>query len=275
MEITEGKRFAFGKNWSRFISCLDDERVAASETSLKQMLEVGSLAGKRFLDIGCGSGLFSLAARRLGALVHSFDYDPQSVACTAELKRRYFTGDALWTIEEGSVLDESYLSGLGQFDVVYAWGVLHHTGQMWKALDHVAPLVAEEGKLFLAIYNDRGGTSRRWAAVKRFYNHSSRPMRGLLILAIGTYMETRAALSRSARLQNPLRFTRRAEPQIRGMSTWHDLVDWVGGYPFEVARPEQIFDFYRERGFVLQRLKTDGGSGCNEYVFQKASRVQQ
>jgi len=29
----------------------------------------------------------------LGARVHSFDYDPQSVACTAELKRRYFEGD--------------------------------------------------------------------------------------------------------------------------------------------------------------------------------------
>jgi len=135
--------------------------------------------------------------------------------------------------------------------------------------------VAEEGKLFIAIYNDRGGTSRRWAAVKRFYNHSSRPIRGLLILAIGTYMEARAALSRLARLQNPLRFTRRTEPQVRGMSTWHDLVDWVGGYPFEVAKPEQIFDFYRERGFVLQQLKTDGGSGCNEYVFQKSSPVQQ
>src|SRR5207245_3000808 len=105
---------------------------------------------------------------------------------------------------------------------------------------------------------------------KRYYNQSSRPLRGLLILAIGTYMEARAALSRLARLENPLPFTRGRKPQIRGMSAWHDLVDWVGGYPFEVARPEQVFDFYRERGFVLQQLRTDGGSGCNEYVFQKA-----
>jgi len=198
--------------------------VAAAEASLKQMLEVADLAGKRFLDIGCGSGLFSLAARRLGALVHSFDYDPQSVACTGELKRRYFPDDVLWTIEEGSVLDQSYLASLGQFDVVYSWGVLHHTGQMWQALDAVAPLVAEDGKLFIAIYNDRGGASRRWAAVKRFYNRSPRPVRTLLVLAIGAYFEMRAALSRLARLQNPLPFKRQKAGRVRGMSGWHDLV---------------------------------------------------
>jgi 2-polyprenyl-6-hydroxyphenyl methylase/3-demethylubiquinone-9 3-methyltransferase len=233
------------------------------------MLEVANLAGKRFLDIGCGSGLFSLAARRLGAVVHSFDYDPQSVACTAELKRRYFPADVLWNIEEGSVLDESYVAALGQLDVAYSWGVLHHTGQMWKALDQVATLVADEGKLFIAIYNDRGGTSRRWAKVKSFYNRSSRPVRALLVLTIGAWFQGRAALSRIARLQNPFPSMQRREVRLRGMSAWHDLVDWVGGYPFEVAKPEQILDFYRERGFVLQRLRTDGGSGCNEYVLQK------
>jgi 2-polyprenyl-6-hydroxyphenyl methylase/3-demethylubiquinone-9 3-methyltransferase len=233
------------------------------------MLEVDQLAGKRFLDAGCGSGLFSLAARRLGAVVHSFDYDPKSVACTAELKRRYFPEDVLWTVEEASVLDPDYSASLGAFDVVYSWGVLHHTGQMWKALDLVAPLVAEQGKLFIAIYNDRGGASRRWAAIKRLYNRSPAPVRWLLVLTTGACFQARAALSRLARLQNPLPFRPQKQIRVRGMSVWHDLVDWVGGYPFEVAKPEQILDFYRERGFLLQRLKTDTGHGCNEYVFQK------
>jgi 2-polyprenyl-3-methyl-5-hydroxy-6-metoxy-1,4-benzoquinol methylase len=268
-EIAEGKRFEFGKNWTRFLTCLNEERITAAEASLKEMLEVEELAGKRFLDVGCGSGLFSLAARRLGAVVHSFDYDPESVACTAELKRRYFPEDILWTIDEASVLDQDYLNGLGSFDVVYSWGVLHHTGQMWTALDHVAPLLAEQGKLFIAIYNDRGGASRRWAAVKRFYNRSPRPVRLLLVLAVGAGFQARAALSRLARLQNPLPFGHPKPVRVRGMSVWHDLVDWVGGYPFEVAKPEQILDFYRERGFELVRLKTDAGHGCNEYVFQR------
>jgi hypothetical protein len=58
----------------------------------------------------------------------------------------------------------------------------------------------------------------------------------------------------------------------RGMSFWRDLIDWVGGYPFEVATPEQIFDFYRERGFLLTRLHTCGGGlGCNQFVFEKKS----
>lgn len=268
-EVAEGKRFEFGTNWSRFITCLNEERIAAAEASLQQMLEVDQLAGKRFLDIGCGSGLFSLAARRLGAVVHSFDYDPKSVACAIELKRRYFPEDILWTVDEASVLDPEYLASLGLFDVVYSWGVLHHTGQMWKALDLAAPLVAEQGKLFIAIYNDRGGASRRWAAIKRVYNRSPRPVRLALVLAIGACFQMRAGLSRLARLQNPLPFGQRKQIRVRGMSVWHDLIDWVGGYPFEVAKPEQILDFYRERGFILQRLKTDTGHGCNEYVFQK------
>src|SRR2546426_1571009 len=135
-EILGGGRFAFGENWARFLALLDDQRIRDAEESLQSKLEVENLAGKSFLDIGSGSGLFSLAARRLGARVHSFDYDPQSVACTAELRRRYFPGDERWTIEGASVLDAAYLASLGPFDVVYSWGVLHHTGHMWQALEN-------------------------------------------------------------------------------------------------------------------------------------------
>jgi 2-polyprenyl-6-hydroxyphenyl methylase/3-demethylubiquinone-9 3-methyltransferase len=167
IEIAQGDRFEFGKNWTRFLFVLDDARVARAEESLKVMLEVQDLEGMRFLDIGSGSGLFSLAARRLGASVHSFDFDPRSVGCTRELKRRYFDGDLRWNVEEGSALDETYLKSLGTFDVVYSWGVLHHTGQMWQALENARLPVAAGGKLFVAIYNDVGSKSRRWTWIKR------------------------------------------------------------------------------------------------------------
>lgn len=144
-ELDQGKRFAFGQNWSNFLRTLNEERILEAERSLKQMLVVESLQSKRFIDAGSSSGLFSLAARRLGASVHSFDYDPQSVACTEELKRRFFPDDPEWTVEEGSVLDGGYLAGLGQFDVVYSWGVLHHTGEMWKAIENVSHLVRRGG----------------------------------------------------------------------------------------------------------------------------------
>jgi len=170
------------------------------------MLRVESLEAKSFLDVGSRSGLFSLAARRLGARVHSFDYDPLSVACTRELKRRYFDADDAWTIDEASVLDERYVHALGEFDITYSWGVLHQTGDMWKALGMVGRTVRAEGQLMIAIYNDQGGASRRWLTVKRIYNHAPYPVRLGMVLAVGAWWETRAALIRLARRQNPLPF---------------------------------------------------------------------
>src|SRR5580700_4982062 len=135
-EIESGDRFAFGENWAAFLAQLDDQRIATAEASLREMLGVENLHGRTFLDIGSGSGLFSLAARRLGAKVRSFDYDPASVACTTELKTRYYPQDENWTVGTGSVLDADYLNSFPKFDIVYSWGVLHHTGQMWLALEN-------------------------------------------------------------------------------------------------------------------------------------------
>ena len=267
-EVVSGERFEFGANWSRFLRLLDDRRIASAEQSLKQYLGVETLAGKRMLDAGSGSGLFSLAARRLGARVHSFDFDPSSVACTRELRRRYFPDDENWTVEEASVLDPQYLSSLGRFDIVYSWGVLHHTGKMWDALGNVAPLVAEGGRLFVAIYNDQGKFSRRWLAIKRFYNKTPPALRPLVSGAVCIQQWWRRWAKDLLRLR-PFA-TWREYGKERGMSAWRDIVDWVGGYPFEVAKPEEIFDFYRARGFRLVKLATAGGSfGCNEFVFEK------
>jgi 2-polyprenyl-6-hydroxyphenyl methylase/3-demethylubiquinone-9 3-methyltransferase len=265
----EDGRFAFGDNWRRFLTVLNDDRIAAAESSLTHMLRVDDLADKTFLDIGSGSGLFSLAARRLGAQVRSFDFDVQSVACTEELRRRYFPEDDDWRIEQGSVLDAEYLASLGRFDVVYSWGVLHHTGEMWSALANAAPLVNPKGLLFIAIYNDQGPISLRWRWVKRRYATGSRPVQEALVGVIGGYFAARMVMNRviNKLLRASETTSNRNGAEARGMSRWYDLRDWVGGYPFEVARPEQIISFYRERGFALVEMKTVAGHGCNEYVF--------
>ncbi len=148
-DVKRGARFRFGRNWQRFLKHLDDERIAQAELSLRDFLGLDDLNSLTFLDVGSGSGLFSLAARRLGATVHSFDYDTDSVACTAYLKETFFPNDEDWIIEEGSALDGDYLASLGRFDIVYAWGVLHHTGDMWKALELVKGPVKPGGRLFI------------------------------------------------------------------------------------------------------------------------------
>lgn len=269
-EIASGQRFAFGDNWQRFLDQLSPRQIAEAERSLSEMLAIQDLAGKSFLDIGSGSGLFSLAARRLGAKVHSFDFDPQSVACAQALRERYFAGDEQWTVEEGSALDREYLSSLGKFDVVYAWGVLHHTGQMWRALELAALPVAPAGQLFIAIYNHQPLWTPLVTVLKRTYVASPRPVRGLLAGGSMAFHAAGGLAKDLLRLRNPLARYRNYD-RLRGMSWWHDQLDWVGGYPFETATPEAIIAFYRERGFDLERLSPcrRGSSGCNQFVFRR------
>lgn len=264
-------RFGFGENWRDFVELLDEKRIREAERSLIEMLEIDSLEGRSFLDIGSGSGLFSLAARRLGASpVHSFDYDEDSVACTRELKQRFFPGDGDWTVERGSALNEDYVRSLGTFDVVYSWGVLHHTGDLERAMEMASLPVKTGGRLYVAIYDDRGWSSRLWKKVKRAYNETSRPVRMLLLAVATVWLELRSTIGNMLRGENPLALRRWTEKkERRGMSRWHDIKDWVGGYPFEVARAEEVFDFYRERGFELVRLRTAKGHGNNEFVFRR------
>lgn len=259
-------RFGFGRNWQRFLSTLNETRLQNAQETLQEFWpeEAKTIS---FLDIGSGSGTFSLAARRLGAKVTSFDYDEFSVACTRKLKEIYFAEDSEWRIEQGSALDKNYVRSLGPFDIVYSWGVLHHTGEMWQALDNAAIPVASGGLLVVAIYNDQGWKSRLWKIIKQVYC-SGLAGRWLItatfvpLFLIGFFMID------LLKLRNPLaRY--RSRHDSRGMSVITDIIDWIGGYPFEVATADQIIEFYQQRGFILKQKKLTNGLGCNEFVFQK------
>ncbi|MCR5179453.1 MAG: class I SAM-dependent methyltransferase [Lachnospiraceae bacterium] len=263
-------RFRFGSNWKQFIKSLDEERIMEAERSLIEWTGIDDFSGLSFLDIGSGSGLFSLAARRLGATVHSFDYDVDSVECTSYLKKRFFKGDPDWTVEQGDVLDEEYLSKYEEHDIVYSWGVLHHTGNMYKALENTGHKVKNGGRLFIAIYNDQGLQSEFWKKEKKLFNQLPYVLKLFVSIAYFIILWTVKIIVDFVRVK-PFDHWKRYKKE-RGMSRWHDTVDWVGGYPFEVAKPEEIFSFYKNRGFVLEKMSTLGvGHGCNQYVFRKCN----
>jgi SAM-dependent methyltransferase len=265
-EVAHGQRFEFGNNWKKFLEILSDQRIEEAELSLKKMLRVESLAGRTFIDVGSGSGLFSLAARRLGATVRSFDYDPSSVWCTTELRRRYFPDDPNWIVGQGSVLDEAFVASLGTYDIVYSWGVLHHTGNLWKALELVHTLVKPDGTLYIALYNRVERLSAYWLGVKRAYCKMPRGLKGLVLYPAFVQMWLPRTILEFVK-GKPF-YSWRNYHKKRGMTAWRDVVDWVGGYPYEPSEPKDIFNFYYDRGYELRNLITTTGLGINHFVFQ-------
>jgi 2-polyprenyl-6-hydroxyphenyl methylase/3-demethylubiquinone-9 3-methyltransferase len=261
--------FRFGRNWQRYLADYSNperERIAAD--SLHSLLEI-DLRDKTFLDIGCGSGLFSLCAHKAGAReVVSVDVDPDSVAATASLREREGAPDA-WRVLHGSILDDDFVDGLDRADVVYSWGVLHHTGDMYAAIGNAARLVADGGTFAIAIYNKVTGRfldSERWLRIKRAYNHAPRPAQVAMEWGYTAYFGFDELRSR----KNPLR-TAREYKSSRGMALRTDLIDWLGGYPYEFATVDELVRFCEPLGLRPRKVVELGPleTGNHELVFTK------
>jgi len=257
----EMERFAFGKNWSKFSERLRNEDYLKARESLEKLIP--DLEGKTFLDVGSGSGLFSIAASALGAKkVRGFDVDPEAVTTAQSLVEKVCTWDPrvnkdVISFEVKSILNENI--GSPRYDVVYSWGVLHHTGDMYRSFAAIMNLVAEKGSLVIAIYN-KHFTSPVWKGIKYTYVKSPGFVRKMLVWAV---MVAKYIAALVISRQNPLK-------KKRGMHYYTDVVDWVGGYPYEYASVDEVVDFFRTHGFILKKLiRTKGFTGCNEFVFEK------
>lgn len=259
-------RFSFGTNWRDYIKNLSDNQISQATQSLQKMLNKSTLEGSSFLDIGCGSGLFSLSAFLLKAdKITSFDYDIKSVECTKALHQKYGQ-PSKWNIFRGDVLEKDWLTTLGQADIVYSWGVLHHTGQLWNALDNVTLTVKPGGILFISIYNDQGIISKIWTKIKYIYNISPFPLKWLMAASWFMVVISNRVIQ-GVRFRQP--FTEWFKGSERGMNLWHDTVDWIGGYPFETAKPNDLIEFFNKKNFDAVSSKIKKGSGCNELIFRK------
>lgn len=265
MSLTDRtSHFDFGANWSDYAQTIDQERIDAAVAGMKKLFPDG-LDGKTFLDIGCGSGLHSLAALSLGAKsVVAIDIDEDSVRTTREVLSKH-AGAHQWSADVVSIFDAE--DRLGQFDVVYSWGVLHHTGDMWRAIDIASSHVAPNGQFALAIYA-KTRSDRFWIFEKRLYSKSPKPVQWLIRQAYSAAFFAAHAISSR---ENPLTSKRAAK--VRGMNVSHDVHDWLGGYPYETAGADELIDFVEAKGFrktltfMLPFSKGRLGSGCHEAVF--------
>lgn len=252
--------FDFGSNWEEFSKRrVDRGRLELACESLQSLLERDSLAGKSFLEVGCGSGLFSIAAHQLGATkVVGIDVNPRCIEIS-QTNRDLLAPGAPLEFHVASALEPEQLKPFGTFDLVYAWGSLHHTGSMWNAVRNVSRCVAPEGIFIVAIYN-KHITSPAWNTIKWIYNQVPGIVQRFMVLSFaGIIYIAKLLVTRT----NPLK-------KDRGMDFWFDVTDWVGGYPYEYAAPVDVERSICDRGFLLRRyVPAQVPTGCNGYVFRK------
>lgn len=259
--------FAFGKNWSEYAALIDDRRIAEAKKGLLKLFSENDIKGRSFLDIGCGSGLHALCAARLGASrILAVDLDADSVATTRALLSHHGLRIP-WQADILSVFDLN-ANAHGKFDIVYSWGVLHHTGSMWEAIDKAASMTAPRGLLAIALYR-KTYADRFWKIEKRLYSRAPKFVQNCIqAIYIATFRLAALATGKSFHQYVADRTS------VRGMDFYHDVHDWLGGYPYETVLAPEIDRRLSELGFTAERVFARPmslgifGSGCDEYVYR-------
>lgn len=267
MPSADDTRYEFGENWTRFVNRnLNEERIQVAQKHLLDFMGRDDLKGLDFLDIGCGSGIHSLGAHLSGAgKIHSLDYDPNSVGATTMVREKVGNPDN-WHVERGDVLDRAYIDSLGKWNFVYSWGVLHHTGDVWGAIDNAQSTVAPGGLFYVALYAEDVQTDPEfWLRVKKEYNEAGALKRWRMEWwYVWVYIMNRRIWKLPELVRRIVRHR-----LTRGMSMFADIRDWLGGWPMEFTKDKDVETFLAERGFKMTKI--DAGEACTEFLFERTS----
>lgn len=265
MSQTQEQRFEFGENWNNFIrKNFDKERVRVSTRHILEFMGRPNLNGLTVLDIGCGSGLQSIAILDAGAArVDGFDYDANSVKASKFLKAQV-GNPPNWTVEQGSVLDDAFVGALPSYDMVYSWGVLHHTGDVWRAIQNAASRVRQGGLFYIALYSadvQKDPMPEFWLDVKRKYVASGWLRRRMM----DWWYVWRFQMNKNPSKLPEFLQRMREYKKNRGMNIFTDIRDWLGGWPMEFVYDKEAIDFVEKLGFTLERIAT--GEANSEFLF--------
>lgn len=265
------KKFSFWKNWARFLERLNEKKINQAKDYLENFIwGKEKIEGKTVIDFWCWSGLMSLCFYLLWAKkIVSIDIDDNSINCTKYLKEKYCKQTNKWDILKGSILNENFIKSLWKYDIVYSWGVIHHTWNMWKWLDLIWKLVNNNWLLYIAIYNkyEKFPSSKLWLKIKKIYANSNFLIRKIMYYLL--IMEI--IFMRIIKWQNPYKYIKDYyKNSNRWMDFFRDVEDWVGWYPYEYASIEEIKDFYEKKWYKLINLyDSSAWWWCNEFLFKK------
>ena len=258
------KHFKFGENWKNFSNLIDNNRLKEAVTSLKKLTNKKSLNNLSFLDIGCGSGLCSLAAIQLNCKkIYAIDQDEQSIKTTKKVLQKSRFKKVKVEKKDLFTLNEKE-----KFDIVYSWGVLHHTGNMLEAIKKSTKMVSKNGMLILALYK-KTKLCNLWKIEKYIYKSSPKVIQNF-IKNLFIFLFKLAMILKRKNFSNYINDYKTK----RGMDFYHDVHDWLGGYPYESISIEEIskimdkFGYKMIRSFQVKKQIGFFGTGCDEYVFK-------
>jgi 2-polyprenyl-6-hydroxyphenyl methylase/3-demethylubiquinone-9 3-methyltransferase len=234
--------FSFGFNWESYVDMImNEDIIERHKKDLDSIYKSFNLdiRGLDVIDIGSGSGLSSVCFERLGAKsITSLDIDKHSYNATLLTKNKFGNGSSKWDVINKSVLD-----GIeNKYDLVYSWGVLHHTGNMFQAINIASNAVRDGGYFHVALYID-GPTYLTHLKTKQKF----------------------ASLDRDEKIDYLLNYLGGSGndwfiPDNRGMMKFHDALDWLGGLPYEVCNPNDLFNMLNKFEVSYFRNSSEGGN---------------